>query len=112
MNHQLSPLRNVKELNLFSYPGESTPIWLNATTFPNLQFLVLFGGNNIKHMDPGFWEKEHGVWKIEGVSLYGLPKLKEKRVRFHEALPSLKRLRWIDMADNSDDERFPVYDDL
>ncbi|RWR85654.1 disease resistance RPP13-like protein 4 [Cinnamomum micranthum f. kanehirae] len=112
VNHQLSPLRNVEELHLTCYPGESTPIWLNATTFPNLQFLALFEGANIKHMDPGFWEKEHGVWKIEGVYLRELPKFEEKRVRFHEALPSLKTLRWIDMAENSDDERFPLYDDL
>ncbi|RWR85661.1 Disease resistance RPP13-like protein 4 [Cinnamomum micranthum f. kanehirae] len=100
VNHQLSPLRNVEELYLGFYPGESTPIWLNATTFPNLQFLVLFGGDNIKHMDPGFWEKEHGVWKIEGVYLRWLHRFEEKRERFHEAFPSLKTLRWIGMAEN------------
>ncbi|RWR85668.1 Disease resistance RPP13-like protein 4 [Cinnamomum micranthum f. kanehirae] len=109
VNHQLSPLRNVEELCLGYYPGESTPIWLNATTFPNLQFLVLIGGDNIKHMDPGFWEKEHGVWKIEGVYLQQLHKFEEKRVRFHEALPSLKTLEVVDCRF---DERFPVYDDL
>ncbi|KAJ8631191.1 hypothetical protein MRB53_024514 [Persea americana] len=101
VNHQLSPLRNVEELRLFSYAGESTPIWLNATTFPNLQFLGHTGGDNIKHMDPGFWEKEHGVWKIEGVELEWLPKFEEKRERFHEALPSLKTLIWDTPTDGS-----------
>ncbi|KAJ8631205.1 hypothetical protein MRB53_024528 [Persea americana] len=93
VNHQLSPLRNVEELCLSNYPGESTPIWLNAATFPNLQFLGLLGGANIKHMDPGFWEKEHGVWKIEGVFLYLSSEFEEKRERFREALPSLKKLK-------------------
>ncbi|KAJ8631204.1 hypothetical protein MRB53_024527 [Persea americana] len=106
VNHQLSPLRNVEELYLFHYPGESTPIWLNAATFPNLQFLGLFQGGNIKHMDPGFWEKEHGVWKIEGVVLFLLSEFEEKPERFREALPSLKKLMWWSDSDdeNADDD--------
>ncbi|XXG74432.1 hypothetical protein AAC387_Pa07g3153 [Persea americana] len=98
VNHQLSPLRNVEELVLTNYPRESTPIWLNATTFPNLRFLKLLQGA-IKHMDPGFWEKEHGVWKIEGFLWSGLHQFEEKQVRFHEALPSLKSLRFLQTTD-------------
>lgn len=92
LNHQLSPLRRLEDLWLVNFPKEITPVWLNPTSLPNLQFLAIYQGN-LTHMGPEFWEREHGVWKIERVFLGDLIELEEEWQRFHGAMPSLTMVR-------------------
>lgn len=91
LNHQLSPLQDLEELQLIQFPGESTPIWLNPMTFPSLRFLRIFGGK-LTHMGPEFWESENAVWKIEVLVLDDLFELEEEESKFSGAMPSLIKL--------------------
>ncbi|RWR85657.1 NBS-LRR disease resistance protein NBS50 [Cinnamomum micranthum f. kanehirae] len=92
LNHLLSPLQCLEELTLTDYPGESTPVWLNPTSLPNLKFLGFHGRyrSGLRQMSPVFWE---GKWKIEGLSLMKIFKLEEEWIMFLRAMPSLRMVK-------------------
>ncbi|KAJ8631187.1 hypothetical protein MRB53_024510 [Persea americana] len=89
LNHLLSPLQCLEKLTLNFYPGESTPVWLNPTSLPNLKFLCIYFGS-LRYMTPEFWE---GNWKIEALNLKDLYGLEEEWIMFLRAMPSLRMVR-------------------
>ncbi|KAJ8631198.1 hypothetical protein MRB53_024521 [Persea americana] len=88
LNHL--PLQCLEELTLTFYPGESTPVWLNPTSLPNLKFLCIDKGDHLTYMSPQFWE---GNWKIEALYLKDLYGLEEEWIMFLKAMPSLRMVR-------------------
>ncbi|KAJ8641229.1 hypothetical protein MRB53_017923 [Persea americana] len=93
LNLQFLCLQHLEELQLILFPGESTPIWLNPSTFPNLRRLGIVRGNLLSHMGPWFWERDQlAVWKVEVLVLDHLHELQEEWARFHSAMPSLRML--------------------
>ncbi|XP_058096983.1 disease resistance RPP13-like protein 4 isoform X2 [Magnolia sinica] len=90
------PLKSLRELYLIQYPGKRTPAWLSPTSLPNLQFLSIYSGRNIREMGPRFWYSQSGVWKVEVLKLIGLEEMDEEWQRMRRAMPSLRLLKVID----------------
>ncbi|XP_058099961.1 disease resistance RPP13-like protein 4 [Magnolia sinica] len=89
INRQLSPpLKFLRVLRLGYYPGESTPIWLDPNSLPNLQFLFIYGGR-ISQMSRRFWNRKSGVWKVEVLVLDDLEEMDEEWPRIKKGMPSL-----------------------
>ncbi|XP_058089248.1 disease resistance RPP13-like protein 4 isoform X1 [Magnolia sinica] len=86
------PLKSLRELYLWNYPGESTPDWLNPTSLPNLQLLFIYGGW-IRQMGPRFWDSESVVWKVEVLLLQYLEELDKDWPSMRRAMPSLRLLK-------------------
>ncbi|XP_058089250.1 disease resistance RPP13-like protein 4 isoform X3 [Magnolia sinica] len=87
------PLKSLRELYLWNWPGERTPAWLSPTSLPNLQFLYIHEGG-IREMGPRFWDSESGVWKVEVLVLGRLPWMEEEWQRMRRAMPSLRLLKF------------------
>ncbi|XP_058089195.1 disease resistance RPP13-like protein 4 [Magnolia sinica] len=87
-----APLKSLRELRLWDYPGESTPAWLSPISLPNLQFLFI-GWGRIKKMGPRFWDSEKGVWKVEVLVLQYLEEMEEEWTRMRRAMPSLRLVK-------------------
>ncbi|XP_058096293.1 disease resistance RPP13-like protein 4 [Magnolia sinica] len=92
LDHQLSPLKCLRELWLWNFPGERTPAWLNPTSLPNLQFLTIYWGK-INYLGPKFWDCSSRVWKVEVLVLGDLYDLEEEWPRMQRAMPSLRLLK-------------------
>ncbi|XP_058096961.1 disease resistance RPP13-like protein 4 [Magnolia sinica] len=86
------PLKSLRELYLWKWPGERTPAWLSPTSLPNLQFLWINGGR-IREMGQRFWDSESGVWKVEVLVLASLKEMDEEWHRMRRAMPSLRVLK-------------------
>ncbi|XP_058096905.1 disease resistance RPP13-like protein 4 isoform X3 [Magnolia sinica] len=86
------PLKSLRELHIWNWPGGRTPAWLSPTSLPNLQFLWINGGR-IREMGPRFWDSESGVWKVEVLVLQFLYELEEEWQRMRRAMPSLRLLK-------------------
>ncbi|XP_058100126.1 disease resistance RPP13-like protein 4 [Magnolia sinica] len=87
------PLKFLRELFIWNWPGERTPAWLSPTSLPNLQFLYISGREGrIREMGPRFWDSESGVWKVEVLVLQFLYELEEEWQRMRRAMPSLRLL--------------------
>ncbi|XP_058096298.1 disease resistance RPP13-like protein 4 [Magnolia sinica] len=96
INRQLSPpLKSLRELYLWYYPGEITPAWLSPSSLPNLQFLSIYKGS-IRQMDHRFWGSDSAVWKVEVLVLAVLEEMDEEWLRMRRAMPSLRRLKVCD----------------
>ncbi|XP_058096786.1 disease resistance RPP13-like protein 4 isoform X2 [Magnolia sinica] len=93
MEGELSPpLKSLRELYLWKWPGERTPAWLSPTSLPNLQFLYIESGG-IREMGPRFWDSESGVWKVEVLVLGWIKEMDEEWQRMRKAMPSLRLLK-------------------
>ncbi|XP_058096897.1 disease resistance RPP13-like protein 4 isoform X2 [Magnolia sinica] len=110
------PLKSLRELYLWNWPGERTPAWLSPTSLPNLLFLYINGyEGRIREMGPRFWDSESGVWKVELLVLDELEEMEEEWQRMRRAMPSLRLLTVIncpklksfpfDVTDDSWDEK-------
>ncbi|XP_058100065.1 disease resistance RPP13-like protein 4 [Magnolia sinica] len=83
------PLKYLRELHLWGYPGEKTPAWLSPTSLPNLQFLSIYGGR-IRQMGHSFWDNKNAVWKVEVLVLSNLEEMDEEWPRMRSAMSSLR----------------------
>ncbi|XP_058089244.1 disease resistance RPP13-like protein 4 isoform X2 [Magnolia sinica] len=88
------PLKSLREMHIWDWPGERTPAWLSPSSLPNLQFLEIFRGR-IREMGPRFWDSESGVWKVEVLVLYWIEEMEEEWQRMQRAMPSLRLLKVI-----------------
>ncbi|XP_058089265.1 disease resistance RPP13-like protein 4 isoform X2 [Magnolia sinica] len=88
------PLKSLRELYIWEWPGERTPAWLSPTSLPNLQCLFIGGREGrIREMGPRFWDSESGVWKVEVLVLYWIEEMEEEWQRMQRAMPSLRLVK-------------------
>ncbi|KAK2969733.1 hypothetical protein RJ640_015877 [Escallonia rubra] len=91
--NNLSPPPCLEEVYLGHYYGESSPNWISPTSLPQLQYLCKEDARELKEMDPLFWGDAETTWRLEGLCLKYLPRLKAEWAEVQRAMPVLSNLK-------------------
>ncbi|KAF9619860.1 hypothetical protein IFM89_009642 [Coptis chinensis] len=91
---KLLPPISLQELYLRSYHGDTSPIWLNPSSLPELLYLYIEHGE-LTSVRTDFWGNTGKPWKIEGLCLKYLPRLE---MEWKTVCSKMKYIRYLEVS--------------